>query len=100
MFRDITFKKYITPVVYIIVLLGIIVFTLFGDSGLYQLHKMYGTKNKLAHQIKENETLIKHLEAEKKRLNNPDYLEGIVRNELGYIKDGEIVYQISPEDNK
>ena len=81
---------------FFVVLAGIIAFTIFGDSGLYQLHSLYKSKHKLNYQINENRTKIELLENEKVRLNNPSYLESIIRKELGYIKEGEVVYQITP----
>ena len=83
-------------ILFFIILAGIIAFTVFGDSGLYQLHSLYKSKHKLTYQINENKTMIESLKSEKIRLNNPDYLESIIRKELGYVKDGEVVYQITP----
>jgi len=54
------------------------------------------TKHRLVQQIKESKTKIELLKQEKIRLSNPAYLESIIRRELGYIKDGEVVYQIIP----
>lgn len=88
-------KYFATHFIYIVVLLGIIAFTIMGDSGLYNLHSMYKTKKMLAHQINENKSKIIHLEKEKKKLAQPDYTETIIRNELGYIKDGEVVFKIT-----
>lgn len=74
----------------------IIIFTIFGDSGLYHLHSLYNSKNKLSFEINSAKSRIHLLETEKLKLTNPDYLESILRKELGYIKDGEKVYQIIP----
>ena len=86
----------VSHVLFIVILAGIIAFTIFGDSGLYQLHSLYKSKHKIEYQINENKNKIEHLENEKIRLNNPTYLESIIRKELGYIKEGEVVYQITP----
>lgn len=89
-------KSFFTHFLYILILLGIIAFTIFGDSGLYYLHSMYKSKTHLEYSIKESQNRIIHLEEEKKRLANPDYLEAIIRDDLGYIKKGEKVYQLTP----
>lgn len=86
----------VSHVLFFVILAGIIAFTIFGDSGLYQLHSLYKSKHKIEYQINENKNKIEHLENEKIRLNNPTYLESIIRKELGYIKEGEVVYQITP----
>lgn len=83
-------------ILYLVFLIGIIVFTVVGDSGLYQLHSIYNSKKELNHKIKENKNKIEQLENEKIRLTNPDYLESIIRKELGYIKQDEVIYQITP----
>lgn len=85
----------LTHALYVLLLFGIITFTIFGDSGIYQLHEMSQTKKKLEHQISESRAKIERLEEEKVLLTNPNYAESIIRKELGYIKEGEIVYQIT-----
>lgn len=94
--RKILSWSLLSHILYLAFLIGIIVFTIFGDSGLYQLHSLYKTKEKLTYHIKENQAKINLLENEKVRLTNPDYLESIIRKELGYIKKGEVVYQVTP----
>lgn len=89
-------KPFAIHLLYVALLVGIIVYTIFGDSGLYQLHSLRNTKSDLQFQIKENKTKIELLENEKTRLTNPEYLETIVRKELGYIKEGEVIYQLTP----
>lgn len=83
-------------VLYIAVIVGIIVFTIMGDSGLYQLHSLNKSKKMLRSQINETKQNIELLENEKVRLSNPDYLEAIIRQELGYIREGEVIYQMTP----
>lgn len=69
-------------------------FAVFGNQGLYTYYSLKNTRNALA---AENEVLRAHLEElrrEEKRLHDPRYLEIIIRQELGYIRPGEIVYQM------
>lgn len=69
-------------------------FAVFGNQGLYTYYSLQTTKTAL---IAENEVLHARLEAlkrEEKRLHDPRYLEIIIRQELGYIRPGEVVYQM------
>lgn len=91
-------KTLVSRVLYGSLLLAIIIFTVFGDAGLYRLHSLYNTKKQLARQIRETETRIAQADKEKLLLINPEYLESVLRKELGYIKAGEVVYQVTPED--
>ncbi len=45
---------------------------------------------------KENKELVE----ERKRLKDPVYLEKIAREKMGLIKEGEVVYQLVPEEEK
>jgi len=41
------------------------------------------------------------LEEERKRLEgDPDYLERVAREKMGLIREGEVVYQLTPEGEK
>lgn len=95
-FKKILSWSTLSHLLYITLLLAIIVFTVFGDSGLYQLHSLHESRSRLKHQINETEARINMIEKEKALLTNPAYLESVIRKELGYIKDGEVIYQITP----
>lgn len=79
---------------YFAFLTAIIAFTVFGDAGLLKLYTERGLKSNLEKNITRIQKRISILEHEKRRLANPAYLESVVRKELGYIKKGEVVYQI------
>jgi len=68
-------------------------FMVFGDQGLYQLHKSYKIKAEMRRQIEDLNKKIGDLKKERELLKDPDHLESIVRQELGYVKPGEIVFQ-------
>lgn len=65
----------------------------FGEQGLYDLHKAAKLKVKFGNDIHELNNKIEQLKLQKELLNDPAYLELIIRRELGYVKQGEIVYQ-------
>ena len=69
-------------------------FAVFGNQGLYTYYSLQTTKKSL---IAENITLharLMELQREEKLLHEPRYLETIIRQELGYIRPGEVVYQM------
>ncbi len=91
-----TFLNIFTPLrMGIIVGMSIFIsFLIFGDQGVLQLNKLVYLKNNL---VKKRNTLQKNIEDlknEKKMLHDPKNLELVIRKELGFIKPGEIVYQL------
>lgn len=79
---------------YGVLLISIILFTALGDSGIWALHGLYNTKGQLEKQIQESKNKADQLKIEQKKLVNPDYLELTIRKELGFVKDGETVYEL------
>ena len=59
-------------------------------------------KNKeYEHQLLQLKQENKNLLVEKNRLeNDPVYLEKVAREKMGLIKDGEVIYRITPVENK
>lgn len=90
-------KSYAIYIIYATFFLSIIAVTIFGDSGLLELHTLAGAKKDISGQIEEMKARIEKMEQEKVLLTKPGYLESVVRRELGYIKDGETVFQITEE---
>lgn len=69
-------------------------FAVFGNQGLYTFYSLRATQQNL---IAENGALkarAEELRREEKLLHDPRYLEIIIRQELGYIRPGEVVYQM------
>jgi cell division protein FtsB len=68
----------------------------FGDSGLLSYFRMERTKGKLNHEIEDlrqkNAELKNQIEALR---SDPQYIEQIAREQLGLVKDGEIIYQFN-----
>lgn len=68
-------------------------FAVFGNQGLYTYVSLLNTQKSL---IAESQTLqakATEMKREEKLLHDPRYLEIIIRQELGYIRPGEVVYQ-------
>ncbi|PIR20021.1 MAG: hypothetical protein COV45_08590 [Deltaproteobacteria bacterium CG11_big_fil_rev_8_21_14_0_20_47_16] len=69
-------------------------FAVFGNQGLYTYYSLLNTKKNL---ITESQTLqakLDELKKEEKLLHDPRYLEIIIRQELGYIRPGEVIFQL------
>lgn len=70
--------------------------TTFGDQGILHLHELASLKYKYTEERDQLLSEVASLEKEIKQLNDPEFLETTVRKELGYIKDGEVVYHLVP----
>jgi cell division protein FtsB len=87
----------------LIILLGVGIFLAFlilGDQGVLQLNKLLVMKNDLTRQRDDLNADIERLTKEKELLHNPRNLELVIRKELGFIKPGEIVYQIKDKEEE
>lgn len=73
-------------------------YTIFGDQGVLQWRQLYLTKQDLMRTERDLSQQLQHLEQETQRLQDPAYLEPIIRRELGYIKPGERLYHF-PDGN-
>lgn len=77
------------------VLIGAAFIYLPGFSRFYTLSQ---EENGLDKQITEIHTQIRALEEERDLLQNDlEYLEKVIREELGLVKPGEIIYKLVPE---
>jgi len=82
------------------VILGIAAFfwfLLFGDQGIVEMNKLSMMKKKLIYQKEQLKTDIEKLTREKAALSDSKNLEPVIRNELGYIRPGEVIYQEKEE---
>ena len=75
-------------------------FAIFGDQGLYQLHRTNRLKTQLKKDIVDLKEKITELKNKKELLNDPKHLELIIRQELGYVKPDEVVFQPIGEQDK
>lgn len=84
-----------------VVLVGLSLFTTFGERGLLHLWRLWGEQKKLDEANfllqKENEILRERIY----RLRNDDlYLEKIAREDLGLVRPGEIIYRFTSSESK
>jgi cell division protein FtsB len=90
-------------VVYIFssVLVALVLFTAFGERGVFHLWRLWGEKKHLEEKTfllqKENDALRERVS----RIRHDDlYLEKIAREELGLVRPGEMVYRFAAPDPK
>ena len=84
-----------------VVLVGLSLFTTFGERGLLHLWRLWGEQKKLDEANfllqKENEVLRERIY----RLRHDDlYLEKIAREDLGLARPGEIIYRFTSSESK
>ena len=68
-------------------------FLVLGDQGVYQLRKLQVMHDDLASQREKLKGEIESLTYEEKRLEDPRNLEYVIREELGMVKPGEVIFQ-------
>lgn len=68
-------------------------FAVFGNQGLYTFYSLSNTHKQLISERTEMQARLEDLKHEEKLLHDPRYIETIIRQELGYIRPGEVVYQ-------
>lgn len=69
-------------------------FVVFGNQGLYTYYSLRNTHENLISESKDMLARLEDLRREEKLLHDPLYIETIIRQELGYIRPGEVVYQM------
>lgn len=73
---------------------------IFGDQGLLTWRTLAEKKNELLREEAALTAKKQLLETETTRLEDPQYLEPVIRRELGYVKPGETVYQFPEEQDR
>lgn len=86
-------KEHLLPIAICAAVLSFLWFSIFGDQGLYHLHKANELSKELKKSIEHQKKKIEGLGNKKGLLNNPAHLELVIRQELGYVKSGEVVFQ-------
>ena len=73
-------------------LFTLMLFIIFGESGLADLNILRSEKMKIeeANEKTAQESISKHREIDRLR-NDPEYIEKIARGELGMVRKGEII---------
>jgi len=90
------FREELNPLQWAMVVLFLIFcwFAVFGNQGLYTYYSLLSTKKHLITEEHNLQARLDSLKLEEKRLHDPNYLEIIIRQELGYIRPGEVVFQL------
>jgi len=78
----------------IIALVGVFFWiVVLGDKGVYHLRKLMDMKYRLTAERQTLSREIDELTEERQILSDPANLEMVVRQELGYIRPGEVVFE-------
>jgi cell division protein FtsB len=94
-------KKFFKVTLGALIIMGLLAAWLgFGDRGFIHLYQKDKERKEYLEKIRqleeENEKLLKEID----RLHNDkEYIESIARNELGLVKEDEIIYRFEKEDN-
>ena len=72
---------------------GFFWFLVMGDQGVVQLKKLIEMKSNLLAEVELLNTQIDDLTNKKNLLSNPSNLELTIRNELGYVRPGEVIFE-------
>lgn len=92
-YRSLKENDQLKPLLLAVAVIFFLWFAIFGEQGLYQLHKSIQLKDELKNRQVELKKKVEQLKLNKELLNNRAYLEQIIRQELGYVKPTETVYQ-------
>ena len=71
-----------------------------GKRGFIRQLRVKQEKKRLERQIEAIQEEKKKLEEEKAKLNDPQYIEKVAREEYGMAKEKEKVYQVVPDEKK
>ena len=78
----------------LLLLAGLFTLTLFGDHGLIRLFKISQIARHLRQESQSLSTENRQMVEEISRLKDPDYLERLIREERGYVRENERLLEI------
>lgn len=87
------------PIAVICIVLLFCWLLVFGDQGILTWRQLAHKKTGLADEEAHLTQKLRDLETETKRLEDPKYLEPIIRKELGFVRPGETIFQFPEENN-
>jgi len=94
----VTTKQNILLAFVILALFSLLLFVIFGENGLADLHLLKTEKDNLlqrnAELTRENLLLSREIERMK---NDPKFLENVARRELGVVGKDELIFKLSKE---
>ena len=82
----------------ILAFLALITVLSVGKRGFLQQIRVYRAKRQLQREIERLEERKRALEEEKQKLDDPEYIEKIAREEYGMAKEKEKVYNVVPKE--
>ncbi len=82
-------------IIFTVIICAIVFYIIFGHNGMLKYNELVTVRQSYEERLREMDKEIAELEL---AIKNQEYLEGIIRRELGLQKVGEDVYII--EDNK
>ena len=88
--------KILTPIRLLLFSVTAIVlgFVIWGDKGIYEREQLRYLNNKLEKERQNILITIKRLQEEKELLSDKRMLENTIRKELGYVKPGEVIFEL------
>lgn len=92
--------KKMIPSWLILIVLAMFCFALLGERGALRALQSYHYKQDLEQKLSALQSQKEQLREEIRLLQNDrDYWEQLARKELGMVREGELIYQFSGEDN-
>jgi len=79
------------PALVSLLLLVFVWLLIFGNQGLQEMEKLLAIRSELRAEHKVLSERKQKLEFEERQLHHPEQFENIIRQELDYIRDGEVV---------
>ena len=93
-----TGKKNLITIWLLVVILLMLGFAIFGNRGVVQILQAERQKQQLQAQLVELQQQQQQLREEIDRLQNDrDYWEQLARKNLGMVREGELIYHLSPK---
>ncbi|NOY12491.1 MAG: septum formation initiator family protein [Deltaproteobacteria bacterium] len=91
-------KKNLITLWLLVVILLMLGFAVFGNRGVVQILQAERQKQQLQAQLAELQQQQQRLREEIDRLQNDrDYWEQLARKNLGMVREGELIYHLSPK---
>lgn len=79
----------------------IIAWLAFGERGFLHLYRMEKERREFIDRIRKLEAANRELMDQIKKLReDKDYIESVARKELGMVKENEVIYRFSEEDQE
>lgn len=98
--RVTTKRKRLGSILIALCLITLLLFLSVGKRGFIQQIRVNQEKKRLIREIESLKEKKKQLEEEKEKLNDPEHIEKIAREEYGMAKKNEKVYRVIPKQKE